>query len=455
MATGPPTRNLASGREWPSLRRRSIRNSIGNSPLLPGGISFRRKGSNALMAGTKASLDQRKYSTTSLSQFVLPEKFTKARRESMYARSASRAPKKPITCIPFIIRFRRAAKLVRTLCKIFAVCKSNFNFSDSNNWLAMTKHLLCESNLQKSDENQQNDATNETGLSKQMFDISQFRRMTTKRDVIPSKMKDLLRKSPYVRSAAENANVRRFLQKFEVFSRYPIDVQNGFSSSGWLEEFAANRVILLKGHHASCLYFILSGRLVSNERDGDKDVTNLLKSGDKFGEDDIVAEENRQMMVVTQDISELFAIHKKDYMRIMNKIGVKDAESLNICRSNPVFNHWPLETLKQNTFAWNIQNYKPGTLIVHDSSQCEWVYVVKSGMCKVIRCIRPDQRDPDPEIIRKRLAREAREKLIAKIKETSQTAFPPLTSPERKVFFTLGSRPQTTSTTVCWNLLIW
>ena len=47
-------------------------------------------------------------------------------------------------------------------------------------------------------------------------------------------------------------------------------------------------------------------------------------------------------------------------MRIMNKIGVKDAESLNICRSNPVFNHWPLETLKQNTFAWNIQNYKPG-----------------------------------------------------------------------------------------------
>ena len=114
------------------------------------------------------------------------------------------------------------------------------------------------------------------GLSKQMFDISQFRRMTTKRDVIPSKMKDLLRKSPYVRSAAENANVseiiarlknnhrsfqvRRFLQKFEVFSRYPIDVQNGFSSSGWLEEFEANRVILLKGHHASCLYFILSGR---------------------------------------------------------------------------------------------------------------------------------------------------------------------------------------------------
>ena len=94
-------------------------------------------------------------------------------------------------------------------------------------------------------------------------------------------------------------------------------------------------------------------------------------------------------------------------------------------------------------------------MIVHDSSQCEWVYVVKSGMCKVIRCIRPDQRDPDPEIIRKRLAREAREKLIAKIKETSQTAFPPLTSPERKVFFTLGSRPQTTSTTVCWNLLIW
>ena len=51
--------------------------------------------------------------------------------------------------------------------------------------------------------------------------------------------------------------------------------------------------------------------MVSNERDGDKDVTNLLKSGDKFGEDDIVAEENRQMMVVTQDISELFAIHKK------------------------------------------------------------------------------------------------------------------------------------------------
>ena len=51
---------------------------------------------------------------------------------------------------------------------------------------------------------------------------------------------------------------------------------------------------------------------MSNERINDEEViTNIMKSGDKFGEDEIVTSDRRPATIISQDTTQLFVVHKK------------------------------------------------------------------------------------------------------------------------------------------------
>lgn len=405
--------------------------------------------------------DDRKSSITSIGSGGFPERRT--RRQSMFAvrpfcqQPNTRGHKRVVTCIPQIIRFRRAVKIVRILCKVFSIRKKDLHtqVTDSN-WVALTEALLNETNVQLN-QKQTNKAgegenpTNETS-SKQTFDISKFRVQHSKiRESIPIKLREIMEKSPHLRTADENLQILRRMRKLETFSRYPVEVQKAFTASGWMEEYDVNRVIILKGHTSSCLYFVISGRLVSNGGTDEGSETVLLKKGDKFGEDDIISDELRHSTVVSQEKTRIFVVHKKDYLRIMKDIGAKDVGILDICRNISVFHHWPLEKLKENPFLWNIQNYKEGSLVAEDSSHCDWLYVIKSGSCKVIKRIRAYRGDDDDnDVTRKSVAREARHKLMEMMMSSSSSNLhrskETKLSPMSKIFFTTPSRPQTCST---------
>jgi len=64
-----------------------------------------------------------------------------------------------------------------------------------------------------------------------------------------------------------------------------------------------------------------------------------------------------------------------------------------------------------------------GTLIVEDSGRCEWVYIIKSGQAKVVKCLKPREPEEDPARIRKLIAKQARDMLIKEIENNNvQTA---------------------------------
>nr|CAB3262525.1 uncharacterized protein LOC100180193 [Phallusia mammillata] len=349
-----------------------------------------------------------------------------ARRASMFARNyhPSNMIDRKITCIPPLLRFRRAAKVIRLLCMVCIACKKSLTFSVSqNSWVALKEALLRESDVSKDQDNSKSKDLN-TDDPELTFDLSKFRRASKDHDEMPIKIKELLRKRPADRTSEEISNIMRSMQKLELFARYPLNVQRRLCSKAWLEDFDANRVVLRNGHRPSCFYFVLSGRLVSNEEEENgHTVTTLLKRGDKFGEEELATDDKRSATVMSQDDVELFVVHGDEYRDICLAKGDKDLSSLEICKKNPVFNHWPIQKLIDNPGSWTMQNYKPGTLIVEDSSRCEWVYIMKSGQSKVVKCLRPREPEDDPARIRKLLARKAREKLIKEIETNNvQTA---------------------------------
>nr|XP_026696464.1 uncharacterized protein LOC100180193 isoform X1 [Ciona intestinalis] len=377
---------------------------------------------------------------------------TGIRRASMFARNyhpTLNNDKPLVTCIPAIVRFRRAARIVRMLCMVCLACKKSLTFSVSqNSWVALKEALLRESDVSKdTDKDKQKGLT--TDDPELTFDLSKFRRASKDHDEMPIKIKELLRKKPHTRTQEENSNIMRSMQKVELFARYPLSVQRRLCSKAWLESFEANRVVLREGHQPSCFYFVISGRLVANEEEENgHTVTTLLKRGDKFGEDELATGDKRRATVMSQDDVELFVVHADEYKDICLAKEDNDIENLEICKKNPVFNHWPITKLIENPGAWTMQNYKPGSLIVEDSSRCEWVYVIKSGQCKVVKCLKPKEPEQDPARIRRILAKQARDRLVREIdannvQSTTKAGGGVDLAPSSTFFTTPLSRPQT------------
>jgi len=294
--------------------------------------------------------------------------------------------------IHLLLKFRRKAKLVRILCRVFAICNKDLNKTSSeDNWMALKEKLLRESNaiLKEHNLKNKNDENQKVRLNNATFDVKKFRKIPkTSVASFPASTVEVFSKSPHLRTNGENEQILRTMQKFDLFSRYPLKIQQSFAANGWLEQHQADKIILMKNHPANCIYFVLSGRLVANSKDASGNLaTAVLKRGDKFGERDVVSMEMRTSTVVCQDFTRLFAVHKKDYRKILREVATSDNTSLGKCKNHPVFFHWPFIKLQENLYSWNVQNYKEGSLICRDSNNDDWVYMIKSGSCKVVKSL--------------------------------------------------------------------
>ena len=47
-------------------------------------------------------------------------------------------------------------------------------------------------------------------------------------------------------------------------------------------------------------------------------------------------------------------------------------------RYDIVFQHFPMRKLMENPGVWTLLSYKYGRLIVKDSNELEWIYIIKS-----------------------------------------------------------------------------
>ena len=64
-------------------------------------------------------------------------------------------------------------------------------------------------------------------------------------------------------------------------------------------------------------------------------------------------------------------------------------------------------------------NVSVGILVVEDSNRSEWLYLIKSGTCKIVKCLKPRELEDDPVRIRKLMAKKKREELLQRIESNN------------------------------------
>ncbi|KAH9523209.1 hypothetical protein Btru_066107 [Bulinus truncatus] len=186
-------------------------------------------------------------------------------------------------------------------------------------------------------------------------------------------------------------------QAVKEFSEFPITMQESLVRVGWYENFEAKRVIIRQGHTADNFYFILSGTaavvvLESDKQTGEQvpRTAAFLGKGKSFGELALMHKSRRSATVTCKDDVELLAVGREDFIDIFMHVerGV-EPEHVTFLRSLPILQDWPLEVLPFDNPQILLFTYvRRGVLLCKDSNTSDWIYVVKSGHCRVVKALR-------------------------------------------------------------------
>ncbi|KAH3834909.1 cyclic nucleotide-binding domain-containing protein 2-like isoform X3 [Dreissena polymorpha] len=288
-----------------------------------------------------------------------------------------------------LIRFRRAARTVVLILKATASSRH-----------ASQQHEQLVSWTQLADE--QSTARRTYDLFGISFDPSVFRAKREK--VLSNEAKAILSLYPSDRTDEQVKLVVLSLnQTVDAFGEFPIRLQRSLASVGWYENFDAKRVIIRQGHVAENYYFILSGTavvtLLETNRDTEEQCVRtvaILKTGNSFGELALMHGARRSATVTCKTNVELLAVSREDFIDIFMHIETdREPEHIRFLRSIDLLRGWPIELLPQdNPRICLFTFFRRGVLLCKDSNDTEWIYVIKSGTCRVLK----DLLDTKPNI---------------------------------------------------------
>ncbi|KAJ8297714.1 hypothetical protein KUTeg_024245 [Tegillarca granosa] len=212
-------------------------------------------------------------------------------------------------------------------------------------------------------------------------------------------------------------------QTVEAFSEFPITMQKSLVRVGWYEQekkkaltdygvvvnesiflfsFEDKRVIIRQGHMADNFYFILSGTAIVTKLETDlqsgEEVTRtvaVLKKGNSFGELALMHGARRSATVICKEEVELLAVGREDFVEVFMPVDSKqEPEHIRFLRSVDVFTNWPIEKLPYHDPKICCFTYfRRGLLLCKDSNSSEWLYIIKTGSCRVLKalyCTKPN-----------------------------------------------------------------
>ncbi|XP_013419734.1 uncharacterized protein LOC106180321 [Lingula anatina] len=284
--------------------------------------------------------------------------------------------------VPPLVRFRQAVKTVIVLLKATRLGTSQAR---------PEKQLI--SFAQYQDEVTKERSSFGDDLS---FDPSYYR---TKRETqISNEAKSILSKPPSERTEEQlKVALASLKNTVESFTEFPINMQLSLVKVGFYEHFEAKRVIIRQGHTADNFYFIASGKAVvtileNNKETGEAYVrtATILKKGNSFGELALMHGGKRSATVTCKDDVELLAVGRHDFIDIFMRCEKdKEPEHVSYLRHIDLFNGWPLEKLPHDNPKICLFTYiRRGVVMCRDSTQAEWIYVVKTGTCRVLKALR-------------------------------------------------------------------
>ncbi|XP_070579571.1 cyclic nucleotide-binding domain-containing protein 2-like isoform X2 [Ptychodera flava] len=290
-----------------------------------------------------------------------------------FTRRTRRIPKpsmpiEPMREISLIDRFRRAANIVY-VCAVLSKRGNRRTQRETRDPLR---------NLQTTEDNF-------GGLA---FDPSYFKANRQQR--LSEDCKRMLTTKSTLRTDYDIKYIQIALRNIQSFAEYPVRMQQKLCKVGWLEMYEPNRCIIRQGHIAHAFYIILSGTVMVTVNDGEHSrVVCFLKRGDSFGELAILHKEKRASTVISRDSVELLAISTSDFEDIfMGQGGVKnvnDPDHQEFLESLYFLNNWPIEVLHKYPKECVFNFFGRGDVLVKDSNYSDWIYIVKSGSCCVLK----------------------------------------------------------------------
>ncbi|XP_072029223.1 uncharacterized protein [Amphiura filiformis] len=232
----------------------------------------------------------------------------------------------------------------------------------------------------------------EHNIEKLFFNPSYFKANRQLR--LTEDTKRILTLASWKRTKEQIRYVQIALRNIRAFAEYPLEMQYKLSRVGWLEEYGPKRAILRQGHLPDAFYFIITGTLVVTVLDLSKgkpmaQTVAFLKRGDSFGELAILNNTRRASTVITKDTVQLLCISVEDFEDIFMLAGgmksVSDPTRNTFIRNLNMFQHWPIEQLADHPQDCLFHFFKFGDVLVKDSQYSDWIYIVKSGSCSVLK----------------------------------------------------------------------
>ncbi|XP_059172479.1 cyclic nucleotide-binding domain-containing protein 2-like [Physella acuta] len=278
-------------------------------------------------------------------------------------------------------KFKKLSIAVKNVLKL---AKAIIKTSDSTSALLKTFTSLSKEQDADNDESSK-EHMKSYGLH---FDPSYFK---ANREIsLSSEVRGILGLHPTDRTPERIQTAMFGLQSIPSFAEYPLHMQEKLAKVAWLDIVTPNRTIIRQGHFAENFYFIVTGQaLVTIHRPGDTSAQTaaMMRKGTSFGELALLHHSRRTATVTSHDTVTLLSVGREDFFDIfMSRQGIGETpEHIRFISQLEFMKDWPLERLLERPDQCLLHFFKRNMVILKDSTASDWLYVVKSGSCQVLK----------------------------------------------------------------------
>ena len=214
------------------------------------------------------------------------------------------------------------------------------------------------------------------------------------------------------------------------FNDYPKDIQHKLIRVARYEVVTPQRVIVRQGCPAENLYFLINGEVLIMKRirnprtQKDSEKSLILQKGATFGELEMVNRIQRSATAISYSNVQLLSIECSELHNVFtSRKSMADLpDHVKFLKKCKFMHLWPIERLADSLDYCAPYFFKRNTLMVEDIENTDWIFIIRSGLCRVIRKLwkplwRPPKRceltgqmttskneDTDDDVFQKRFA---------------------------------------------------
>ncbi|CAH3176758.1 unnamed protein product [Porites lobata] len=206
---------------------------------------------------------------------------------------------------------------------------------------------------------------------------------------ISEELRQILTSVPRARTNEGLKKVQRLCRSTRAFMIFPLEREVDLSRCVAYERYDNGRVIACQGRSPQRFYYVLSGRVSKVcMYDLAAGVTKMsfgeLMQGNTTDPVELMNGIKREHSLICKGPVEVLVLDREDFMELMST-SPDSGLPIEILRSIELFRNFPLEKFFEEKDAIVTKYFAKDTVIVKDSNDTPYFYIVKSGRCKVVR----------------------------------------------------------------------